>query len=160
MWSGHPIMLPRYFYWAVLLAICAYAWWRGRSDERLAALACFAASLVSLLVLSPWQQRYSGVELGVFVVDACALAVFARIALQSERFWPLWVSGLQLTTSMAHLIKAVDIDLLPLAYGAAARFWSYPILLIIAVGTWRGHRRNHARLADQGNPKELTAARS
>jgi hypothetical protein len=30
--------------------------------------------------------------------------------------------------------------LIPHAYAAAARLWSYPILLIIIVGTWRGYR--------------------
>jgi hypothetical protein len=63
------------------------------------------------------------------------------VALRSKRFWPLWVAGLQLTTSIGHLLKGVDQDLLPRAYGAALQFWSYPILLILAVGTYRCHRR-------------------
>jgi hypothetical protein len=63
------------------------------------------------------------------------------VALRSSRFWPLWVAGLQLTTSVAHVLKAVNADLLPHAYAAAARFWSYPILLIIAIGIWRGQNR-------------------
>jgi hypothetical protein len=53
----------------------------------------------------------------------------------------LWVSGLQLTSSMGHLFKAVDADLLPLAYAAALRFWAYPILIVLAVGVWRSQRR-------------------
>jgi len=28
------------------------------------------------------------------------------------------------------------------AYAAAERFWSHPTLIIIAVGTWRQHRRH------------------
>ncbi|MEO6581379.1 MAG: hypothetical protein ABIN68_01060 [Sphingomicrobium sp.] len=31
--------------------------------------------------------------------------------------------------------------LVPIAYAAAGRFWVYPILLILAVGTWRTSRR-------------------
>jgi hypothetical protein len=42
---------------------------------------------------------------------------------------------------MAHLMKAIELDLMPVAYRAAAIFWSYPILMILAIGTWRGHRR-------------------
>ena len=68
------------------------------------------------------------------------LAAFIALALRSKRFWPLWVAGLQLTNSMAHVMKAVDLDLVPRAYAAAAVFWSYPILLIIFIGTWRGSR--------------------
>jgi len=69
------------------------------------------------------------------------LAAFVFVALRSPRFWPLWVAGLQLTSSTAHLMKAIDEDLLPIAYGAAIALWSYPILIILAIGTWRGQRR-------------------
>jgi len=75
------------------------------------------------------------------LVDLGVLAAFVAVALRSKRFWPLWVAGLQLTTSIGHLLKGIDQDLLPRAYGAALQFWSYPILLILAVGTYRSHQR-------------------
>ena len=75
------------------------------------------------------------------LVDLAVLACFVVVALRSDRFWPLWVAGLQLTTSIGHLLKGIDQDLLPRAYGAALQFWSYPILLILVAGTWRRHRR-------------------
>lgn len=135
-------MLPRYFFWTVLLLTFAYALWRGRTDERIAAGACLLASIATRVAVSPLSGRYSGVEVGLLIIDAAMLLAFLAIALRSDRFWPLWVAGLQLTTSLAHLFKAIDLDLLPRAYGAAAVFWSYPILLIIVIGTWRGHRRS------------------
>jgi hypothetical protein len=91
--------------------------------------------------VSPLTVRYSGVEFGLVLIDLAVLATFVFVALRSSSFWPLWVAGLQLTSSMAHLMKAVDFQLLPEAYGAAAALWSYPILIILAVGTWRHHRR-------------------
>jgi len=75
------------------------------------------------------------------IVDLGVLAGFVTVALRSKRFWPLWVAGLQLTTSLGHILKGIDPDLLPRAYGAALQFWSYPILLILAVGTFRTQRR-------------------
>jgi hypothetical protein len=135
-------MLPRPVYWAILLLICAYAFWRGRSDERIAAGTCLAASLIQILVISPTAHRYSGVEVGVMAIDLAVLGVLIAIALQSSRFWPLWIAGLQLTTILGHILKAVQLSLLPIAYAGALRFWSYPILLILAVGTWRTHQRN------------------
>jgi len=30
---------------------------------------------------------------------------------------------------------------MPLAYAAALRFWSYPILIILAIAVWRSQRR-------------------
>ena len=77
----------------------------------------------------------------MLVIDVGVLGAFVTVALSSQRFWPLWVAGLQLTTSLAHLFRMTSVDLIPLAYAAAERFWSYPILLIIAFGAWRHHRR-------------------
>jgi hypothetical protein len=84
------------------------------------------------------------------------LTAFVFIALNSDRFWPLWVAGLQLVTSFAHFLKALDPGLVPQAYGAAVRFWSYPILIILAVATWRGHRRR--AVAAEANDGERAAA--
>lgn len=131
-------------YWSILLLSCGYAMIRGRADERMVAGVCIAASVISVAVLSPMSVRYSTIEEGEMAVDLVVLAVFLLVALRSDRFWPLWITGLQLTTTLAHMLKAVDFKLLPFAYGAAERFWSYPILVIIAVGAWRQHRRHLA----------------
>lgn len=142
MWSGRLAMLPHSVYWSALLLICAFAFWRGHSDERVVAATCLLATLVQLFVVTPTLRRYSGVELGVLAVDLTVLAVFVGIALHSQRFWPLWVAGLQLTTVFGHILKAIQLSLLPYAYAGALRFWSYPILLILAIGTWRTHQRS------------------
>ena len=42
---------------------------------------------------------------------------------------------------MGHALKGVDTTLLPRAYAASLNFWAYPIILILAVGTWRHQRR-------------------
>ena len=150
MWSGLPLMIPhQYVFRALLIASCGYALWRGRSDERIVALVCIAATAASRLAFSPLSVRYSGVEIGLLLIDLAVLAVFVFVALRSPRFWPLWIAGLQLTTSMAHLMKAIDESLLPIAYGAAIALWSYPILIILAIGTWRGHKRRQRDLLMQ-----------
>jgi hypothetical protein len=128
-------------YWSLLAITCGYALVRGQGDERIAASVCIAASFLTPIVLSPIAGRYTHIESGELLVDCAVLAAFTLVALRSDRFWPLWLAGLQLTTSLAHFLKAIHLDLMPQAYAAAERFWSYPILIILAVGTWRGHRR-------------------
>lgn len=39
----------------------------------------------------------------------------------------------------------------PIAYAAAERFWSYPTLVIIALGAWRQHR---GRTGSHGLPRQ------
>ena len=128
-------------FWVILVVTCGYALWRGNRYEQMAGLICIAASVISVVLRAPLHERYMGVELGDLGVDTAVLLAFVAIALRSDRFWPLWVAGLQLTISMSHFFKAIDLDLMPRAYAAAERFWSYPTLIIIAVGAWRAHRR-------------------
>jgi hypothetical protein len=133
-------MLTPQTYYAILFLVSAYAFLRGRSDERIAVATCILATFATNFVYSP-TGSYVGVERGVLLVDLGALAAFTFLALRSDRFWPLWVAGLQLTTVIAHALKGVQLDLMPQAYAAAARFWVYPIFLIIVVGTFRSARK-------------------
>ena len=127
-------------FWPLLILACGYALVRGGRSERTVAIVCILATLVSMNV-HPSHGRYAAVDWGELTVDFVVLATFVAVALQSDRFWPLWLAGFQLTSSFAHIFKAMDPDLIPHAYAAAIRFWSYPMLLVLLVGTWRAHRR-------------------
>ncbi|WP_156930318.1 hypothetical protein [Sphingomonas jaspsi] len=137
-------MLSPLAYWILLLAVSAFALSRGSRDERLVMSIIVAASVLTVLVYSPPTERFEGMETGLFMVDVAALAGFVGVALMSSRFWPLWVAGFQLTSVMSHAMKAIHWDLIPRVYAAAERFWIYPMLLALIVGTWRAHRRNSA----------------
>ena len=132
----------------LLFGACGYALAKGTRDARIVAVVCLIANFATLAARGPAVTSYSSLQMGVLLIDMATFAAFTFVALTSDRFWPLWVSGLQLTTSMGHLMKGMHSDLLPLAYAAALRFWSYPILLILAVAVWR----HHQRLRDQARP--------
>jgi hypothetical protein len=135
-------MIPHWIiFWLLLVASCGYAFWRGRKYERIAALVFAIATILSFVGHSP-HLRYVEMEVSDLFVDTAVLVAVIAIALASDRFWPLWVAGLQLVDSMSHLMKAVDADLLPAVYGAAERFWSYPILMILLIGAWRQDQRS------------------
>lgn len=129
----------------LLVLVVLFAFLRGSRDERQVALICMVGAILTTVVLSPLAQRFESVEARVMVVDLVVFAGFLLVALRSERFWPLWVAGLQLTTILGHLLKGLEGDLLPRAYAAALNFWAYPIVLILAIGTWRNHRRLQAQ---------------
>ena len=138
----------KYVFWALLLVTCGYALWRGRRYEQLSALICILASVGSVMLHQVERLGYEGLQASDLVVDTLVLLAFVAIALRSDRFWPLWVAGLQLTISMSHLFKAIEPSLYPMAYAAAERFWSYPTLVIIAIGAWRQQRRRRPGDAD------------
>ena len=140
-------MLTPIQYFVLLALVTGYAFIAGRAAERFAASVCVIASVASIFVVAPLLRRFDGVEMGVLAIDLLTLLAFTWLALRSDRFWPLWIAGLQLTTLVAHGLKAIQLDLLPQAYAAAARFWVYPIFLIIIVGTWRSRER---RLQERG----------
>lgn len=134
-----------FLYHALLYGTCGYALVRGGTDSRLVALAFLIGNYATFALRSPLAGSYSSVELGILAVDIAAWAAYTYVALTSQRFWPLWISGLQLTASLGHILKAFDADLLPLAYAAALRLWSYPILIILFVGAWRSRQRQRQR---------------
>ena len=133
-------MAPVFF--RILLAfVTLYVLLRGRRDEREVGIVLVLGVIATHLLISPLKSRFASVETHVFIVDLVVFLGFLWVALRSERFWPLWIAGFQLTTILGHILKVVDVHLFSKAYGAALVFWSYPIVLILAVGTWRSHRR-------------------
>lgn len=142
-------MLPGLFI-TLLVATLAYAFLRGTSEHRIAAAGCLAATIASRLLRSPIDERYGQIEIGVLGVDIALFMLFLAIALRSQRFWPLWVSGFHLVAVAAHLMRALKTDLIPSAYGVAAQFWSYPVLLCIGIAVWRSRQRILKR-NDAGN---------
>lgn len=127
-------------YWTLLIIVLATAYLRGDRETRVAALICLVATILSVALVTPYAQGFQQIEIWVALVDVTVLGSFVMIALRSFRFWPLWVSGLQLTTVFAHLLRLLRPDLVDLAYAAAMRFWSYPILLILIAAALRTRR--------------------
>lgn len=126
----------------VLLATCIpYALLRGAAPERIGALVAAAATILSGLALAGSRIVYQNAEIGTFGVDVAALAAFFALALRADRYWPLLAAGLQGDAVMIHLCKILQPDILPLGYAIGLSIWSYPILLVLAIGTYRHRRR-------------------
>ena len=133
--------MPLEFYYTLLVLCSGYAFLKGGSPERIGTTILAVGSIVTLAVLWSRTHRYGSVEVGIFIVDSVCLVAFVALALRAERFWPLWIAALQVIGTAAHVIKLVDPTLISRAYAFAMAFWSYPMLLLIALGTWRHQRR-------------------
>jgi hypothetical protein len=133
-----------YYFYALLLAVCLYAFATGGGPERLGAAAYGLACIASHFVFSAPAIKFRSVETGVFLIDVLVFAAFAILALRANRFWPIWVTALLGLGVLAHLARWAGPDTMPWAYQLVLSIWSYPILAIIAIGAFN-HRRRLAR---------------
>lgn len=89
---------------------------------------------------------FRDVQWPIVWIDAALLAALLAIALKANRFWPLWVAAIQCLALAAHAARAFDADILPLAYWWIVGKLSYPMLVLLIIGTERHHRRRrHGR---------------
>jgi len=130
-------MLRMILFHLLLFASCGYALWKGSRDARIVATTCLIATFASFPIAA-----YGAVELNVVLVDLLVLASFLYVALQSDRFWPLWIAGLHVTTMVGHALMLLTGDMVPIAYAVALRLWAYPELIILAIAVWRHNQRH------------------
>lgn len=126
---------------ALLAAALGYAFWRGGGPER-----AIASLWLFLIVADPVLHhavplRYHMVDTGHLFIDLTGSLVALIIALAAYRFWPLIVAVLQFLPMLAHLARAVDIEMHPSAYLVmqVASYWLLAPILVL--GTWSHYRR-------------------
>lgn len=147
--------MERVFLFAFLLLLAAgYAVARGGGPERIVGLSLVLAFTASLLVQQPAAERFITIEWGILLVDVALLAVLLAVALHADRFWPLWVTALHGLSTGAHMVRGVDFGIEPVAYAILLASWSYPIILLLAVGTLRhaGRRKRQGHDLDWSFP--------
>ena len=103
-----------------------------------------AMVLISLLGHRLASYQYHKIDALNALLDVAGLVGFCTIALFARRIWPLWVSSLQLIAVLAHVARAVDIHIHPVAY--AVMNWGpsdlIPVLLILgSTNQWRMKRK-------------------
>jgi len=136
--------LHQLIFLALWIVTCGYAAVRGGAPERIAAAALVAAVILTVLfslILHPVGGYYSSVEFGVAMTDVGLFLLIMLLALVSTRFWPMLMASMQGCGMLGHLAKPLGPDIIPKAYYATVAFWGYPILLILALGTWRHRQR-------------------
>ena len=139
----------RLLYDAALAAGCSYAIWRGATPERIGVAVMISGSVLSVIAARGSQWLVG--RTGLMIVDGLVLVAFLVLVLKSNRFWPIWVSALQLIAVATHIAMAISPSpavsadwpqLRPLlqAYAIAQGFWAYPMLGLIVFAAYRQHR--------------------
>lgn len=124
----------------LLLATCGYAIMRGGTPEKLTGWLLIAAA--GLTFVTGWRPAmFQQVEITMFLIDLTLLAGLVVIALKADRLWPMVLAAFQLDSAAIHILKLVDADMISITYALMVAIWSYPMLLILAIGTLRHQRR-------------------
>ncbi|MBW8910321.1 MAG: hypothetical protein JF564_00090 [Sphingomonas sp.] len=130
----------------MMLAIsCGYALKLGGPPERIVGGSLLIAALATALSFSPIASRFLNVEIGVLLTDLVLLVTLVVVAIHADRGWTLVLAGLQLDTVGAHFVKAINPQLLTVTYALMIAGWSYPMVILLAIGTHRHRRRLRAR---------------
>ena len=133
----------------ILLVSCGYALRKGGPPEWIGAAIFIVAALLTALLVSPMALRFHRVEHGLLAVDVAVLAGFFILSLISERYWPLWMTSLQIIEVGTHLTRLIAPHLIPRAYSEAVTFWGYPMLILLGIATWRHQNRLKTSGADK-----------
>jgi hypothetical protein len=129
------------FYWTILALCSAYTLMKGGAPERVAIAISIAASILSVPSLFGVPAHFEHMEIVIFIVDVVTFLAFLSLALFADRFWPIWIAGIHLIGVVTHTAKLLDPLVIPWAYAVTQALWSYPILLLIVIGTARHQSR-------------------
>lgn len=125
-------------YGCLVIGCWAYALACGGAPERIGSTILVAGTLVA------WAtppMRFQTLELDLLAVDILLFISFLTLALKADRFWPLWLAAFQVITLAGHVVRVVDADILGRTYAFMIVVWSYPMSLLVIIGTWRHQKR-------------------
>ena len=127
---------------AFVFLCCGVAWRWGGKDERFTAIGVAVAVIASNIVT---DGSYAHTESGVLIIDMTVFGGLLVLALKSDRFWPMWAAAFQMVGIMVHFASIPQAGDFAWAYYVALIFWTYPVFIALAAGTWlEGRfRRSH-----------------
>lgn len=142
------------FVFALLLCV-AYGSAAGGRTGRAGSAIFVVASLLTAAggMLDP---SWTSTSYAVLAVDGTCLLALAALAVNSNRFWPIWATGFQIVAVATHIATILVPDIVPKAYYAILSFWSIPILWVMVAGTRKDRRYEDTRF-NRGPHVEGTA---
>jgi hypothetical protein len=133
------VQLHQYIFAALTLAACIYAIARGGSPERITAVGFLSAFALTNLVGWSLGTTYMTIAWEMAAVDASLLLAVLFVALLSCRFWAMVMAAMMIIDVFGHLARLLDPGIVAKAYYALVALISYPMVLLLVIGTWR-HR--------------------
>ena len=128
-------------FYAAQTASSVYALRKGGEPERCVATALVVAAIVSASLPFDPARSFHIVDSKLVLVDITLLTVLIGVALWSSRYWPMWLAAMQLDAVALHGVRAYDAKVWALVYAQLTGLASYPMMILLVVGTIRHHHR-------------------
>jgi hypothetical protein len=127
---------------AVLTIVaCIYAIARGGAPERITSIGFVSAFVLTNLFSRSVFTAFSSMEWEIAAVDTALAAVILFVALCSCRFWAMGMAAMMIINVFGHLARMMDAGIIARAYYALVALISYPMVLLLVIGTWRHRMR-------------------
>ena len=135
------------FFVIFILLTVTYALARGGGPERTTAIAFIGGAIGSLSVgFVHMPGEFRSVPVRLLFVDALLLLGLCLIAMRANRWWPIPVAGCQLVAVLVHAGKLLDSAMIPSGYAFLVKIMSWPMVALLAYGTWTHRRRLRRRI--------------
>lgn len=122
-------------YLFILLVIAVLAFGYKDSEYRITCIVMILGSVLSFSSYYFGTKDWNENIFSILWIDFTAAIAFAIIALRSEKFWPLWVAGMQIGALASHLAAYLNVGAVPYAMGVLQGSWAWvQLLILLAIG--------------------------
>lgn len=126
------------FIFALLMCAGYASLFGGRTGQAGSVIFILATVFTALgTLLNP---TWGSISYAVLAVDSGCLLLLAALAVNSNRFWPIWAVGFQIAAVATHIATFWIPEIVPKAYQAILSFWSIPIIWVMVIGTRKDRR--------------------
>lgn len=139
-------------------AAFALGWLRGGHPERFGVTVLLSGALIEIFIV---RWRIGELEVGIAGVQAVLLLIFGRMALTSDRWWPLAVTGCLVLLILVHLLTVLTYLSFVAAMSARVGLWLllHVILLAGVAERWLAGEPAVSRMDRDGRRQTRQTAR-
>ena len=135
-----PDALVISLYWIFAVICCGFSAVAGGKTGRTGAVMIMTASVASVVAgeFGSWAHTH----FPVMTIDLFLLTGFYWLALRSESYWPIWATGFHLISVISHVAVLFGDNVKQMLYYGFGAFWSLPVIMAMAIGTFLDRRRS------------------
>jgi hypothetical protein len=114
---------------------------RGGLPERLVAMTFLILIVTDAITHIFIKNGTLTITAAHFLMEIATWVFLVGIALRAHRIWTLFVASLQTLTVASYVVPFLELKIDPIVFPIMQVSASYPVLILMIIGTWRHQRR-------------------